>query len=235
MLVHNSGALTKGILLAVTFLIVLVLMFLPLFEGENALKAADRLFNSISKYSSQFIPTLQEKVNAFMGVDVNVNLKLKSGDMAQRAARILGSAGATATAEGEKVKVNGDLGKVLTSALNDSYAMYFNNDSELQSRYGFEGKEVLYVWWNILKEFDKDLKKQGKFKAASFVSEVIKRGVEVSFNYFGIKPKSARDNAFILTASLIFYVIYTLWWGIAILYIFEGIGLEMKAGHKKEV
>jgi hypothetical protein len=30
-------------------------------------------------------------------------------------------------------------------------------------------------------------------------------------------------------------VIYTLWWGVAILYLFEGIGLQMKAGKKKEV
>jgi hypothetical protein len=41
-------------------------------------------------------------------------------------------------------------------------------------------------------------------------------------------------RAGILSFSLIFYVIYTLWWGIAVLFMFEGIGLEMKKGHKKE-
>jgi hypothetical protein len=34
----------------------------------------------------------------------------------------------------------------------------------------------------------------------------------------------------------VFYVVYTLWWGFAIFFIFEGIGLSMtKAKVKKEV
>ncbi len=38
-----------------------------------------------------------------------------------------------------------------------------------------------------------------------------------------------------LTFSLVFYVIYTLWFGIAVLFLFEGFGLEMKKGARKEV
>jgi hypothetical protein len=39
-----------------------------------------------------------------------------------------------------------------------------------------------------------------------------------------------------MTFLLVFYVAYTMWWGFAIFYIFEGIGLSMKkAKVKKEV
>ncbi len=60
MLVKNSKAFIKGLLLMVTFLIVLVLMFMPLFGGGdqprgNALEAADKLFNSIAKGSTNYI------------------------------------------------------------------------------------------------------------------------------------------------------------------------------------
>jgi hypothetical protein len=39
-----------------------------------------------------------------------------------------------------------------------------------------------------------------------------------------------------MSLMLIFYVVYSLWWGYAILFLFEGLGLSMKrAKVKKEV
>ena len=67
------------------------------------------------------------------------------------------------------------------------------------------------------------------------MSEVIKKGVEVAFNFYGIEPQSVVSKAGILSFALVFYVIYTLWWGVAIFFLFEGFGLQMKAGAKKEV
>jgi len=59
--------------------------------------------------------------------------------------------------------------------------------------------------------------------------------VEVGYNFFKIEPQTARTKAGILTFSLVFYVIYTLWFGIGVLLVFEGFGLEMKKGARKEV
>jgi hypothetical protein len=235
MLVRNKREFTKGILLAVTFLIVLVIMFMPLFNGENALRAADRLFNSISKGSTSYIPDLVKKNKAYEAVAIEATVKVQKPEILKQATKLLTSAGVQATAEGEQVKIKGNLGAVLGAALKDSEAMFNNRDAELQTKYGFPGKEVLYAWWTMFKGLDLDLKRQAKFKEAAFVGDVVKKGVEVAYNYFQIEPQSAVSKAGILTFSLIFYVIYTLWWGIAVLFLFEGIGLEMKAGAKKEV
>ncbi len=236
MLVRDTATLIKGVLLAVTFLIVLFIIFMPVFGGENGMKAADRLFNSISKDSSHYIPSLQKKNQAFMGVNFTANITLKNDNMAQQANKLLTSAGAKATVDGAQLKdISGDLGKVLAAALTDSDAMFYNRESEVGDKYGFPGKDATFVWWNICKGLDKDFKKQTKFKEAAFVSDVSKKGVEVAYNYFKIEPVSAASDAIPLAASLIFYVIYTLWWGIAVLLIFEGLGLQMKAGAKKEV
>jgi len=236
MLVKDKGSFAKGVLLAVTFLVVLAIMFLPYFgHGENALRAADRLFNSIAKGSTNYIPDMLKKNKAFEGVKFDVAMKFKDQQAAQQASKLLTSAGATAKEEAGQLKVAGDLGAVMTASLKDSEAMFNNRDAELQTKYGFPGREVLYTWWSAFKEMDKDLKKQAKFKEAAFVGDVVKKGVEVGYNFFKIEPESASSKAGILSFSLIFYVIYTLWWGIAVLYIFEGIGLQMKAGAKKEV
>ncbi len=241
MLIKNKGEFIKGLLLAITFLVVLFIMFMPLFNkdtvpgGENALRAADRLFNSISKGSTAYFPDLLKKNKAYEGTSFDVTLKFKNKEMAEKAAKLLTSAGAQTSGDAEQLKVKGNFGAVIAASLKDSEAMFNNRDAELQTNYGFPGKEALYVWWTTFKEFDLDLKRQAKFKEATFVGDVVKKGIEVGYNFFQIKPESAASKWGILTFALIFYVIYTLWWGIAVLFLFEGMGLEMKAGAKKEM
>jgi len=123
----------------------------------------------------------------------------------------------------------------MAAALNDSSLLYQDKNTELQAKYGIPARETVFVWWNLFKGMDKDLTKQAKFKEAAVLAGVEKKGLEVAYNYFQIEPRSAASEAGMLSFSLIFYVIYTLWWAIAILYMFEGIGLEMKAGARKEV
>ncbi len=48
--------------------------------------------------------------------------------------------------------------------------------------------------------------------------------------------RRSSEKAGIMTGLLVFYVVYTMWWGFAIFYMFDGIGLTMKkAKVKKEV
>ena len=235
MLVKQTGTFIKGLVMAVAFWIVLIIMFSPLFGGENAMVAADKLFNSIAKGSTNYFPGLVKKSGAYANKNFDVNLKLKDQDMARKAAKIVTAAGAKSTGETAEIKVNGDLGSVVSAALKDSEAMFNNRETELSGKYGMPGQEALYVWWNVFKEIDKDLTRQKQFKEASFVADVVKKGIEVSYNFANIVPESAGSRMGILSFSLIFYVIYTLWWGLAVMYLFEGVGLQMTAGAKKEV
>jgi hypothetical protein len=238
MLIKNKKEFGKGALLAISFLVVLVFMFLPLFEGHNTFVAADKLFNSIAKGSTYYIGDLIKKNAAFNGQTFDVTIKLKNQEAADKAKKVFTTAGCEVSGEAGQFKIKGDLGKVMSAALKDSDDMFYNRDADLKTRYGIEGKEVLYAWWSSFKPMDLELKKLGRpenFKQAAFLSEVVKKGLEVGYNFFQISPQSARSRGGILTFSLVFYVIYTLWWGIAILFLFEGIGLEMKAGAKKEV
>jgi hypothetical protein len=235
MLVKQTGTFIKGLVMAVAFWIVLILMFSPIFGGQNALVAADKLFNSIAKGSTNYFPGLVKKSAVYANKNFDVNLKLKDQDMARKAAKIVTAAGAKSTGETAEIKVNGDLGSVVSAALKDSEAMFNNRETELSGKYGMPGQEALYVWWNVFKEIDKDLTRQKQFKEASFVADVVKKGIEVAYNFANIVPESAGSRMGILSFSLIFYVIYTLWWGLAVMYLFEGIGLQMTAGTKKEV
>src|SRR4030042_3140503 len=87
-----------GVLLAISFIVVLVLIFSPIFpktaEGEpqNGLQWADEMFNSLAKGSSYFIPKVAKSNEKFMGNMFTVTLKMgkaedKPGDGEKRAER----------------------------------------------------------------------------------------------------------------------------------------------------
>ena len=235
MLIKHKREFVKAVLLLGSFLVVLILMFSPLFPGHNALEASDDLFNSIAKGSANYIPGIKRQAAAYKGKGFDVTVKLKSGETTQKATKLFTSAGAQVSPADKEINVKGDLGEVILAALADSDAMFNNRESEVSAKYGFSGKEALFTWRSSFKEMDKALKKQKRFKEAKFLDTVIKKGVELGYNFSGIVPETAGSKAGILAFALVFYVIYTLWWGIGILMLFEGFGLEMKAGAKKEV
>lgn len=235
MLIKHKGEFLKGFLLFISFLVVLFLMFMPLVNGKNALEASDDLFNSIAKGSANYIPGIKKQADAFKGKALDATIKLKSPEMTQKVTKLLTTAGAQVTPKENELEVKGDLGGVIIAALNDADAMFNNRETEVSSKYGMPGKEALFAWHGAFKEIDKSLKKQKLFKEAKFLDTVIKKGVELGYNFANIVPETASSKAGILAFSLVFYVIYTLWWGIGILMLFEGFGLQMKAGAKKEV
>ena len=95
------------------------------------------------------------------------------------------------------------------------------------TKYGYDERRVLFNWWQALKAMDKELGKQKLFKEAKIITLVKKKAVETSYNYYGVEPKKITDSPGVVIFSLVFYVIYTLWYGFAIMYMFEGWGLRL--------
>ena len=236
MLIRHKKMFNLGVLLAISFLGVLVLIFSPIFGGVNGLDYADNLFNKLSKGSSYFIPKLMKSDEKYLGTQFKAAIKLDKPEQVEKSVKILTVAGAQVSATGADLTISGDLGNLLSNVLKDADAMYHNNGTEVANRYGFDAKEVLSQWWNILTKMDKTFKKELKIEESKAVSEVVKKAVETAYNFYGIEAQKVSDKAFIMIALLVFYVIYTMWWGYAIFYMFDGIGLSMKkAKVKKEV
>ena len=232
-----KGHLGLGIALLISFTIVLVLIFSPICPGgDNGLDFSDRMFNRLSKGSSYFIPKLMDQNEAFKGKMIEVGIEMKNPEDAERAAQLFNTAGAVAEAQATELKVSGDLGKTLQAVLNDSDAMYHNEGAEITDRYGIDEKKVMESWWQALSLMDKKFKKEKMIPEANLVSDINKKAVETSYNFYGILPEKVSDKFGIMTGLLVFYVLYTMWYGFAIFYIFEGLGLTMtKAKVKKEV
>ena len=127
-----------------------------------------------------------------------------------------------------KITVTGDAGRMLTNCLEDADAMYANEGQKVLDKYGYAARQALFNWWSLLKAMEKDLKAQKEFKVAKTVSLVQKKAVETAYNYYTIEPQKITDKLGIVIFSLVFYVIYTLWYGFSILYMFEGMGMKLE-------
>jgi hypothetical protein len=192
------------------------------------LEYLDNLYNSISKGSAYYVPKVKEKTDKLLGNSATMTLVMANEEQAEQTALLFNEAGALVNRTGAELKVSGDLGQILGNCLADADAMYHNDGQAVANKYGYDEKRVLYNWWTALKAMDKDLKKQKKFAEAETVTNAKKKAVESSYNYYKIEPQKIGDRVGVVIFSLIFYVVYTLWYGFAILFMFEGWGLKLE-------
>jgi hypothetical protein len=227
---NNRKRLVGGLVMTAIFIVVLAAFFSPIFgKGQNGLDYLDNLYNSISKNSAYYIPDLAEQAAKFNGAKLEATLTFANKDTAARAALLFAGAGAAVQPDGAKLAVSGDLGKVFASTLADADSMFHNQGGELTARY--EDKDprlMLYTWWESYKELERSLNRQNAFAQAKFVKVVQAKAVEMGYNYFGIAPQDIGERWLIVLFSLLFYVVYTLWYGFGVMYLFEGTGYQLE-------
>lgn len=223
----NKKEFYGGVGLMVGFLVVLVIIFSPVFGGKNGLNYLDGLYNSISKGSAYYIPDLKKNAAKYSGNTIAASVVMKDEKQARETAPLFTKSGATVEVADKTIKVNGDLGAILKNCLDDSDLMYHNKGEEVKSKYGMDERLSMFNWWSTLKALTRDLDKQKKFAETKFIGTVNKRAVECSYNYYKIEPENIGAKWGLVVFSLAFYVIYTMWYGFAILFMFEGWGMKL--------
>jgi hypothetical protein len=243
MLVRNKKPFSVGAAFAISFLGVLLMIFSPLFGGKNGLQFADDSFNRLSKGSSYFIPKVAKNSKKFMGRMFTASIKTdkpddKPGDAEKRAemiAKVFTTAGARVEVKGAELTIEGDLGKTLDAAIKDSEAMFSNDGQKIKALYGYDDeKKTFRQWWNALDRINKKFMLEKKLEESKIVSDVMKKAIEPAYNFYKIDGQKVVDHAGMLSGLLVFYVAYTMWWGYAIFYLFDGFGLTMKKAKVKK-
>ena len=225
---------TRGYLLLASFFAVLIAIFMPLFPAAhgdkkvNGLDYLDNFFNELSKGSAYYIPALMKAAEKYKGQEFTTTLKMKSPESAAVIAKLFATNNIEATAEGEKVNVSGDFGRMITIMLEDADAMYNNKGEELRAKYGVDERETIYSWYQALTAMEKDMTKSENFAQAKFVKNCMTKAVEPAYNYYKVEVKPVKEELFMLIAALAFYVIYTMWYGFGLLFLFEGAGIKLE-------
>jgi len=222
----------RGFLLMASFFAVLVAIFMPLFPGVhggkvNGLDYLDNFFNQLSKGSAYYIKDQMKKVEKVAGQEFATSMKMKTAEEAATTAKLFTVNGIAAQVDDVKVKVKGDFGAMLTIMLKDADLMYNNDGAAISAKYGVDERAALNSWYLALTAMEKDLTKAEKFEQAKLVKNCMTKAVEPAYNYYKVEAKSVKAEIFMLVAALSFYVIYTMWYGFGLLYLFEGIGIKL--------
>ncbi len=226
-MITDKTKFLMGLGLLLSFSIVLVIMFSPVINGKNVLEYLDTLYNSISKGSAYYVPEVKEAVEKLPEEMLETTMSFQSAEQAERAGQLFRESGVETAVQGTQVSIDGKLGAILTSCLEDAVFMYNNNGEAVSSRYGYDGRHVLYNWWKSLKALEKKLSQTERFQEAKLVAHVQEKVVEPAYNYYGVEPRKITDQIGIVVISLLFYVIYTIWYGYAIMFLFEGWGFSL--------
>lgn len=224
----QSGKLAIGLVLMISFLAVLVAIFAPIIGGDNALNYLDNLFNSISKASAYHIDDLRQDVAERPAEQLALTLELGDPDQARQAAGVLAAAGAAADVDGSSVAVTADLTAILAAGLADADSLYFNRGEEVAARHGGgDPRVVVHAWWQALAALEHALTRDRRFAAAKLTHTIKTKAVECAYNYYGIEPQPISQRWGIVLFSLVFYVVYTVWYGYVVMYLFEGVGYRL--------
>ncbi len=234
MLMRQKKSLSMGIIMGISFIGVLLIILSPVFGGKNGLEYSDALFNKLAKGSSFFIPELTASLKDVQKEEISVSIKMDNADQAAKAARVLAQGLAKTSVQGSEVKINGNLVKMLSTVLDDSTAMYYDRGAEVKSRYSMDERDVMSTWWGVLNRVAKELQKARKAEETNVIFEVMKKGIEPAYNFYGIEAQKVSDKALTVLGMLAFYILYTMWWGYAIFYMFDGLGLSMKKAKVKQ-
>lgn len=228
MIVRNKKTLKKGLLLLGGFFTLLVLMFMPIDRGSTPVHDLDVLYNRISKGSVYYIDQLQQESEQLRGTTLEFRRETDTPRQAEQVSALITAAGGRTVVNGNTVIVNSELRTLLQSMLADADTMFHNNGAELRERYNLPEKHVLYEWWQTLKAMEQSLTREERYDEAKFVHSVMTKGVECAYNYYGIEAGKISEEALLVIASLVFYVIYTVWFGYAILFLLQGLGLKIE-------
>jgi hypothetical protein len=220
----------RGILMLTSFFVILAVIFSPVFPGNtNGLAFMDNLFNTISKGSSYFIPKALKDSEKFAGKTIDVKIKLDSEQQAGETALLYKSGGAEVAVSGKELAIKGDISKIMRSCLSDADFMFKNDGKPVADKYGIAEQKALYYWWVSFKSISSSLTVQKNFELAKPFANVQQKALEPAYNYYKIDTRHWQENILLIVGALGFYVIYTMWYGFGLLYLFEGLGL--KIGH----
>lgn len=232
--VRNKKTFSIGIIMLISFALCYVGMMSPNFgNGRNGLQYSDDMFNSLSKGSAYFIAEAQKVADGQMGKNVNVKIKASSPEDAVKWGKLYSTAGAAVSVKDSSVTIDGDYGKILSAVVADSDLMYHNDSKPLTNKYGYDGREATNNWNNSLKKIDAELKANSKFQEEFDLVKVQQKALEPAYNYYGIEIKKVSDNKLSLTFLLCFYLLYTVWYGFGLFYLFDGLGIVVAKPKKK--
>jgi len=77
------------------------------------------------------------------------------------------------------------------------------------------------------------MKTKAQFQQKFDLIKVQQKALEPAYNYYGVEIKKVSDYKATLALLLCFYLVYTIWYGFGLFYLFDGMGITIRKPKKK--
>jgi hypothetical protein len=218
----------RALALLASFFVILFIIFMPIYHGQTGLNSMDTMFNALSKGSANFLEEQRQSTLPYAEEQLDQTLTLGSPRQAAVAAALITGSGGEAEVQGNELRLRIGVQALMTSMFDDCEAMYHNNATPMETRYQLDARPAMYGWWQLLEAMQKELNKNKRFELAKVMATSQAKAVEPAYNYFGVEPRSIRSSVPVIVLALGFYVVYTVWYGFGLLYLFEGLGIKLE-------
>jgi len=219
----------------VAFLAAIGVCLAPVCGGETCLARADRLFNRLSKHSANGLAEAAARSAAFKGRSVDLGVRPRDEASLRDLARVVEGSGARAEiTEDGRLRIQGDLGRMAEAAVNDARALFDNDDDALKAKYGAAGEDVVYCWWAVFGGLSRRYAQEGLAAETNFARLVTTKVLEPAYNFRGIQARPISENVLPVVVLLVLYVAGTVWYGMSVMLIFEGMGIRATCSRQKK-
>jgi len=225
-LVVDPGKFGLGLAGLAVFAALLVAGVLPGRSGAPLLSRADQFFNQLAKGSIAYLPEAKAQAAAHGRLAVDFGVRPREMVDAAALQAVVRSSGceATITADG-RTRIVGTMGQLAQAALDDAERMVANDVTAIEQRHGRPAEDVIYCWWAVFDGLTRRYVQDNQSREANFTKFVATKVLEPAYNFRGIEARGIRGEAGPLAGLLGFYLLYTVWYGFAILLVFEGLGI----------
>lgn len=225
-LILRPGKFWLGAAGLAAFAVLVAMSFRPVAGQQSGLHWADNLFNRLAKDSANYISEARKKAARFEGTEVDLGIRARDVWEPAKIVNVIEHNGGSAQIlKDGRVRVKGDLGRLATAALADADLAFANKSDVLRDRYGVECSDVVYYWWVTFQGLTRRYVQEGEGKEAAFSKYMMTKVLEPSYNFRGIHASDIKRAALPAGTLLVVYVLFTLWYGISIFLIFEGLGV----------
>jgi hypothetical protein len=233
-IVVDRGKLALGAAGVLSFTVLLVVGLLPLEGGRNLLGRADSFFNQIAKHSADYLGAARERAGNCGLAEVDFAIAPREAVRDEQMRRVISSCGASAapTADG-RTRIRGSLRRLSEAALADAELMYANKAGELEARHAMPATEAIYCWWCVFDGLARRYVQENRPDEADFAKFVSAKTLEPAYNFRGIETRTTKASLLPLLGLMVFYVVYTLWYGMSIMLVCEGFGITARGAGKR--
>jgi len=149
-------------------------------------------------------------------------------------AAVVSASGASAKAlDAGRVGITGDLGAIAGAAIDAADAVFADSEGSVRAGGGGPDLEAIYAWWIVFDGLTRRSTQEEQTAKANFTKYVSTKILEPAYNFRGIQARGLKASVVPVVALLVFYLGTTILYGMSILFLFEGLGINASQGGRK--